>query len=487
MKAFLIQGVPASVQSDGWWVSAPPRQGQGDFQRDAQAPHPLAPLVMLVALILCGDALLWQVVPAASLAVFGAVVVLAAWAVQGRRLRAVQALQVATLTVLGVLPLLENVSLLSLAWLALGVSLAIVALGDVSWRHLPTGLLRWMQWAPVQPFVDMTRAKQAHDALGRHVSIKSLALGWALPLGLGLVFTALLVDANPMLSGWIDQVQTPHVDVVRVIFWSGLALILWPCLRVMRMRARLNNPLSAPRSRALPSLFNQASVTRSLVLFNAIFALQTGLDVTYLYSGFALPDGMTYAEYAHRGAYPLVATALLAGLFALIARRFAQDAPLVRWLLLAWVVQNVLLVISSIYRLELYVEVYGLTRLRIAAFIWMGLVAAGLMLTLWQVWHMRPAQWLLSRAAVLGMAVLYGASFVDVDRMIAQYNTTQAVPFDPYYMCNLSASATPVLLAAGECRRHGLAYYPVPLDWREWGFRSARVRHTLTTMKQEGM
>ena len=35
---------------------------------------------------------------------------------------------------------------------------------------------------------------------------------------------------------------------------------------------------------------------------------------------------------------------------------------------------------SSILRLELYVEVYSLTELRIAAGIWMGLVAVGLVL-----------------------------------------------------------------------------------------------------------
>ena len=49
--------------------------------------------------------------------------------------------------------------------------------------------------------------------------------------------------------------------------------------------------------------------------------MQTGLDLAYLWGGLALPDGMSHAEYAHRGAYPLVVTALLAAGFVLIAMR----------------------------------------------------------------------------------------------------------------------------------------------------------------------
>jgi hypothetical protein len=60
---------------------------------------------------------------------------------------------------------------------------------------------------------------------------------------------------------------------------------------------------------------------RSLILFSAIFAVQTSLDVLYLIYGVDLPDGMTYAQYAHRGAYPLLVAALLAGWFVLIAFR----------------------------------------------------------------------------------------------------------------------------------------------------------------------
>ena len=38
-----------------------------------------------------------------------------------------------------------------------------------------------------------------------------------------------------------------------------------------------------------------AAVQRSLVLFNALFALQTIMDIGYLWGGWALPPGMSHA------------------------------------------------------------------------------------------------------------------------------------------------------------------------------------------------
>ena len=128
----------------------------------------------------------------------------------------------------------------------------------------------------------------------------------------------------------------------------------------------------------MEDLFGVRAISRSLILFNTLFALQSTLDLAYLWGGASLPDGMSHAEYAHRGAYPLIVTALLAAGFVLIAMRPggpAEHSRLIRPLVLVWTAQNILLVVSSIFRLDLYVAAYSLTYLRLAAFIWMVLVA----------------------------------------------------------------------------------------------------------------
>ena len=244
-------------------------------------------------------------------------------------------------------------------------------------------------------------------------------------------------------------------------------------------------------------------MSRSLILFNALFALQSGLDLVYLWGGAALPDGMTYAQYAHRGAYPLIATALLAAGFVLIAMRPggpAERSRLIRPLVLAWIGQNVLLVISSIFRLDLYVAAFSLTYLRLAAFIWMGLVAAGLLLILIQIMWRKPVSWLVGANAATLALVLYGCCFINAPRIIAAYNVAhsrEAAGAGPSLDVNYLRSLGPQALPALEPRlpqipalqstvadlRSGRDVCPNAQrrleNWRAWGFRTWRLQRYL--------
>jgi hypothetical protein len=242
-------------------------------------------------------------------------------------------------------------------------------------------------------------------------------------------------------------------------------------------------------------------MARSLILFNALFALQTGLDVTYLWGGASLPHGMSHAEYAHRGAYPLMVTALLAAGFVLVAMRPngpADQSRLIRPLVLLWTGQNILLVVSSIFRLDLYVAAFSLTYWRLAAFIWMGLVAAGLLLILIQIVLQKPISWLVTANAATLALVLYGCCFINAPFVVASYNIEHSregggtgPSLDFIYLAGLGPQALPALeaymkqnpalgpLACGgrNCRDHALSLRPG--NWRAWSFRAWRLERYL--------
>ncbi len=197
------------------------------------------------------------------------------------------------------------------------------------------------------------------------------------------------------------------------------------------------------------------TVFRCLVLFNLLFAIQTGLDLWYLWGGAELPHGMTYAEYAHRGAYPLLATALLAACLVLVAMRHGgpgEDSALIRLLLYVWVFQNILLVLSSILRLDLYVEVYSLTMVRMAAFIWMGLVVFGLALIIVSIALRRGNSWLLRMNSYALIGTLYFCCFINFPALIAGFNFQSSQTacescsgFDFNYAVRLGEQAFPVI------------------------------------------
>jgi hypothetical protein len=212
---------------------------------------------------------------------------------------------------------------------------------------------------------------------------------------------------------------------------------------------------------------------------------------------------MSYASYAHRGAYPLILTALLAGAFVLAAMRpgtSIERSRLVRALVFLWIGQNVLLVLSSMLRLNLYVDVYTLTEWRCAAFVWMLLVAAGLVLIVTRIALDRSNGWLVWGNAAVLASTLYICSLVDFSDLIARFNVMHSrelagvgEPVDMAYLCELGPAALPALdllaaniKASGRpntmyfCRRSAELRLATRMeDWRAWTFRGYRLKRYL--------
>jgi len=91
-----------------------------------------------------------------------------------------------------------------------------------------------------------------------------------------------------------------------------------------------------------------------------------------------------------------------------------------------WIVQNVFLVASTALRTLDYVEAYSLTRMRIAALLWMALVAVGLVLILWRLLRAKSSSWLLNSNLVAVGSVLMFCSVVDLGTIAAVWNTRDA-------------------------------------------------------------
>ncbi|UWR22192.1 DUF4173 domain-containing protein [Sulfitobacter sp. S190] len=485
MKMCLMQGVPRSVVQDGWWLSggppSPPPRGGGSHAADAGGARG----AVLLGLLVLGDLMFWGVVPGLSLAVFLLALVGAAlWMTWPRTTPRRRATAMA-IAAIAVLPLVELVQGISVVLALAGVSVALVSLLNIAPAMWARAALRFWPLGMMQSGRDMAGPLRASRSLTRGATLEGLIMGWVLPLGLGGVFIALLAVANPVIDAAITALprlgpETP----LRIILWLVLAPICWTVVRLGAMVERLR---AAPQ-KASPfigpvrqNVLNAPAILRALVVFNALFAVQTVMDAVYLYGGVGLPDGISYAAYAQRGAYPLLVTALLAGGFAVASRPWAAASPLLRGMLVVFVVQNVLLVISSLVRLEMYVDIYGLTRLRMSAAIWMAVVATGLGLTVWQIWANRDTGWLLARCGLLGVATLYLCAFVSFDAVIARHNLTADVVPDPRYLCRLGEAATPVIAAHGAGLTCGMRhqFIAAPRDLREWGFRNFRARHTL--------
>ncbi len=369
----------------------------------------------------------------------------------------------ATIYTLALLPILENISVLSvcvfLAFSAVGTLIISDALRASVFDSL-LRLVRFFLTLPARSTIDIVRWRKVAKAVGAPVLRFAMLGVWIMPLVIGLVFLALFEDANPIIASFIAKIDLWYLlqflNFDRVLFWALMFVLIWPFLKArlperkvkVAKEAKPESEAVVPAGETLESiLFGPAAILRSLLVFNGLFALQTLLDATYLIGGVALPDGMTYAAYAHRGAYPLIITALLAAGFVLVALRegsAARDNRLIRGLVYVWVTQNVVLVLSSVLRLDLYVGVYGLTYLRVAAFIWMGLVAFGLLSIMWRISTNKSAEWLVGLNLVASATVLYVCCFVNFGSFIAHKNIDGGQR-DFQYVAEIGALALPAI------------------------------------------
>jgi hypothetical protein len=285
--------------------------------------------------------------------------------------------------------------------------------------------------------------------------------------------------------------------------WIVVGLGVWALLRFRSGVADSREDPFAPSAPALDAVLSPGVIVRCLLIFNALFAVQTVLDLCYLWGGAKLPAGMTYASYAHRGAYPLLATALLAAVFVVATFRAGSETDRLLWarrLVYAWLAQNVFLMVSAGWRLCLYVNVYTLTRWRIAAAIWMFLIACGLVWILVRIITGRSNLWLVNANAVTLLAVLYVCSFINFDGLIADFNVRhckevrgEGVPIDVEYLEGLGPEALPALIwldrKLGECpQRQAILdavlhlqqrLYQDMKNWRGWTQR----RHMLAALR----
>ncbi|MBI1685505.1 DUF4153 domain-containing protein [Caulobacter hibisci] len=324
--------------------------------------------------------------------------------------------------------LIEAPSLLAFGlWI---VAIAVAALSarvgraEDAWRWLQR-LAAMLALGLVAPFRDFGRARRR--APGSGAALRRLPV-LVLPVVGGMVFLALFTAANPVIAQAIGQWRFPELDLPRTGFAVLVAFGVWMLLRPAFKRPPYGLPAPKPGAAPLPGL-SVASVGLSLVVFNAVFALQNGLDIAFLWSRAPLPEGVSLAEYAHRGAYPLIATALLAGLFVLVALAPGSATARSAWLrrlVVLWVAQNLFLVASSILRTLDYVDVYALTRLRLAALIWMVLVGVGLLLICWRMLRGSSAAWLINANAAAAGLVLAACTVVDLGAVAAAWNVRHA-------------------------------------------------------------
>lgn len=432
----------------------------------------------------------------------------------GRPLSRARALPFAVLAMVAMLPMIEAPTVSSQIVAGVAVSLLALAAAGLLPRvpaAIPAVLARLLLALPGRTIHGTGRLLTAQTIPATARGVGTELRFWILPLALGLVFLGLFAGANPLIERALAAIDLAallsYFNFERTLFWLLTAGLVWVLLRPKLARRCCRRRKDTGDGFSSPLILSEPVLLRALALFNVLFMVQTFLDLAYLWGGLELPEGMSHAQYAHRGAYPLVVTALLAAFFVLVAIRPGAggvSSRLIRRLIYLWILQNILLCFSAILRLDLYVEAYSLTGMRIAAGLWMLLVAVGLALILMRIVWNRSNAWLFATNGASLLVVLYGVAMTDIPAFVANYNVAHSRDMDgsgewldSSYLRSLGPAALPAIdayLAQASFRqvpefklalmrdlRSDLAFdFQIrSKDWRNWSWRSQRLENYL--------
>ncbi|MGW9301511.1 DUF4153 domain-containing protein [Streptomyces cyaneofuscatus] len=449
------QGAQQTWQPGRPWQPPVKRPGATAELRPA-APPLIPPAVLWAALatavlsaLLLGDGLgvnlLIVAVPAALAAAFAARAAgrrlrpwTATWAVGGLALLAVPALRDA-----GWPTFLAVVSAFALGSLALHGSRSWlgVLIGSVgTLDSVPAGI-RW-GWRGVR--------ERADDSRGRWgTAVRTTAVA----VGLLVVFGTLFASADAAFADLLGRL-TPDVSIV-----DGP-------LRTFLFLVGLVGALAAARTAAAPVRWDGLTVKPGkprgraewalpLIVLDLLFAAFITLQLVVLLGGYDKvreKTGLDHAEYARQGFWQLLWATLLTLVVIALALRWAprggsRDRTLVRAVLGTLCVLTLVVVASALRRMDLYVEEYGLTRLRIsvaAMELWLGAVfvlilAAGVF----------GARFLPRAIAVSAAAAVLAFGAISPDAVVAEQNVQRfeddRTSIDLDYLKDLSADAVPAL------------------------------------------
>ncbi|MER8186218.1 DUF4173 domain-containing protein [Kitasatospora sp. NPDC094015] len=317
-----------------------------------------------------------------------------------------------------------------------------VLLGPVGlWAHLMTSV----PWA-------------AGGLRGRNLPARNRVVpvlkAMAVTIGLLIVFGALFASADKtvadLLGDLTPSVDTEELPLRTLLFILGALVALGAAHTAAAPRRWDRLPVAAGKARtrvewALP-------MTALILLFGVFVTVQAVAVFGNGWEAVRTKPGVIPAQFAREGFWQLLWVILLTMVVVVLASRWAPratagDRLMVRAMLSLLCALTVAVVASAMYRMRLYVDAFGLTRLRIsvaATELWLGVVFVLIIVAVLA----GSARWLpraVVLSAVIGTTVLglIGPDALIAEQNVARYERTRTI--DVEYLRGLSADAVPAL------------------------------------------
>ena len=293
----------------------------------------------------------------------------------------------------------------------------------------------------------------------RHIFGRIL-LGLLLAIPVLLLSGSLLAAADPIFAQWSDHLRS-HVSLGEFLQRLLLSLLLFPFifsflysgLTKQSVLASVDLMPSTSSSERKDFRLDAIVLISFLTVINLLYLAFAIIQITYLTGAFqaVLPNGLTYAEYARSGFFELAGISIINFLLILVAvkgnKRGGIAAMILRVESLLLILGSLVQWASAMFRMKMYIDVYGLSLLRFWVTAFMLLLLVFFILLLIKEFRPRLPFFKLGFTAALTALVIL--NFINCDAWIARHNADhyrQTGQIDVGFFDELSDSAVPVML-----------------------------------------
>lgn len=314
-----------------------------------------------------------------------------------------------------------------------------------------------------KPFYFLSTFMDIKVKNGKSSTFLKVLLGLIIATPILVIVLLLLSSADMIFNNMLSGITNIFVNIqfgdflIRAILALIFTLILFSYLFSLLLKNTYQSNFIVPVQN---ECLNQADTKKGLdqiivitvlSLVNLVYLLFTAVQFTYLFGGLSakLPSNLTYAEYARRGFFELVAVTLINLLILIIIINCTKNSSGIKRVLIK-ILNSVLvcctfvMLFSAHFRMSLYENTYGYTYLRLFTHGFMFFILALLIAALIKIWYEKLI--LLKWYLIITAAAFLVLNFSNINAQIAKNNIEvyhRTGKIDVYYLTNLSAEAVP--------------------------------------------
>ncbi len=284
-----------------------------------------------------------------------------------------------------------------------------------------------------------------------------------IPLLITLVFFFMYRASNPLFNDFTKNINFDFISFSWITFTLGGLLLTYGFFYHQKIKSldeldemASNNILPSTETKPfnlfgkLLTISDEEFSGRLLFLcLNLLLLLVNALDANFMFINKSLPQGVTHSQFVHQGTGMLITSIVIAIAIILFYFRgplnFSEKSRAIKLLAYIWIAQNAFILLSTVFRNNMYVMEYGLTYKRIGVYIYLLLTLIGLGTTFIKIIKTKSNAYLFRVNGWLFYGVLVITAFVNWDSLITDYNFHKAKQVEQDYLVSLSYVALPAL------------------------------------------